>query len=165
MKPRLLAALVCAGTTCAGMADQPTAPAQTDICSVPHNQVLGPKVNVSALPLLKGDPAQPKRACSVTWSVLSPGSQPLPIIGCYKGRLLRVQNNTACGNGTDFLWVERVWVVTSADRTLARTSNRLANCQMLDTTSTAATREYHPECAPQKSSQQPNSNAAVPVAR
>jgi hypothetical protein len=160
MKPRFLAALVWASTN-VGMADQPTAPAETGICSALHNQVLGPKVNVSTLPLLKGDPAHPKRACSVPWSVLSSNNQPLPIVGCYMGRLLQVQNKTACGSDTDFLWVERTWVVTSADKTQALTSNRPANCQSLDTTSTAATRDYHPECAPQRSPRPPNNNNAT----
>jgi hypothetical protein len=162
MKPRLLAALVCASATYVGMADQPTAPVETGICSALHNRVLGPKPNVSTLPLLKGDPAHPKRACSVPWSVLSANNQPLPIVGCYMGRLLQVQNKTACGSDTDFLWVERTWVVTSADKTQAQTSNRLANCQALDTTSTAATRDYHPECAPQRPAQQPNNNSVPP---
>ena len=160
MKTRLLAALVCASTAYAVSADQPVTPAENDICSVLNNQVIGPNVNVSTLPLLKGDPAHPKRACSVSWTVLSPKNQPLPIVGCYKGRLLRVQNDTACGSDTGFLWVERMWVLTSADKTHALTSNQPATCQVLDTTTTAATRDYHPECAPQKSTPQPKSKDA-----
>jgi len=160
MKTRLLATLVCASTAYAGSAAQPTAPTERDICSVLDNQVIGPNANVSTLPLLKGDPAHPKRACSVPWTVLSPNNQPLPIVGCYKGRLLRVQNNTACGSDTGFLWVARMWVVTSSEKTQARTSNQRATCQLLDTTTSAATRDYHPECAPQKTSLQPKSKGA-----
>jgi hypothetical protein len=158
MKTRLLAALVCAWTAYAGSAAQPTAPAESDICSVPNNQVIGPNVNVSTLPLLKGDPARPKRACSVPWTVLSPNNQPLPIVGCYRGRLLRVQNDTACGSDTGFLWVARTWVVTSSDKPQALTSKQRATCQVLDTTTSAATRDYPPECAPQpKSKDSPRS--------
>jgi hypothetical protein len=165
MKTRLLATLICASTAYTGAADQPATPTESDICSVLNNQVIGPNVNVSTLPLLKGDPAHPRRACSVPWTVLSPNNHPLPIVGCYKGRLLQVQNNAACGSDTGFLWVERMWVVTSADKTDVRTSNRLATCQVLDTTTTAATRDYHPECAPQKSAPQPKSNAPAPSPR
>ena len=165
MKTRFLAALVCASTAYTGAADQPLPPTQSDICSVLNNQVIGPNVNVSILPLLQGDPAHPRRACSVPWTVLSPNSQPLPIVGCYQGRLLRVQNNVACGNDTGFLWVARMWVTTSADKTLALTSNRSATCQALDTTTTAATRDYHPECAPQKSTPERKSNASATPAR
>src|SRR5262249_42914778 len=141
---------------------QPSSPVESAICSVLHNQVIGPNANVSTLPLLKGDPAHPRRACSVPWTVLIPNNRALPIVGCYKGRLLQVQNNTACGSDTGFLWVERIWVVTSADKTQALTLNRHATCEVLDTTTPAATREYHPECAPQKSTPQPKSNAAAP---
>jgi hypothetical protein len=170
MKTRLLAALICALTAYTGaVADPPTAPStptaptERDICSVRNNQVTGPQVNVSALPLLKGDPAHPKRACSVAWSVLSPNNQPLPIVGCYQGRLLQVRNNAACGSDTGFLWVERMWVVTNADKTL--TSSQSATCQELDTTTSAATRDYHPECAPQKSTPEPESKAPAPSPR
>jgi hypothetical protein len=165
MNNRLLAALVCASTVYAGSPAQPTAPADSDICSARSNQVIGANVNVSTLPLLKGDPAHPKRACSVPWTVLSPNNQPLPIVGCYKGRLLRVQNNTACGSDTGFLWVARMWVLTSADKTQAPTSNQRPSCQTLDTTTTAATRAYPPECASQTTTLQPKSKEAPPSAR
>jgi len=165
MKIRLLAALVCAASAYPGAADQPTAAAENDICAVLNNQVIGPNVNVSRLPLLKGDPAHPKRACSVPWSVLSPKNQALPIVGCYKGRLLQVQNNAACGSDTGFLWVERIWVITSADKTHESTLGSRATCEVLDTTTAAATRDYHPECAPPKSPSQPKGNAAAPSAR
>jgi len=165
MKTRLLAAVVLTSAAYTGSADQPTTPAKSDICSVLNNQVIGPNVNVSNLPLLKGDPAHPRRACSVPWSVLSPKNEPLPIVGCYNGRLLRVQNDSACGSDTGFLWVERAWVITSADKTRTLTSNRSATCQALDTTTTAATRDFHPECIPQKSMPQPKSSAAAPSTR
>jgi hypothetical protein len=161
MKTRLFAVLVCAWTAHGGLAAQPISPAAGDICSVLNNQVIGPNADVSTLPLLKGDPAHPKRACSVPWTVLSPNNQPLPIVGCYKGRLLRVQNNTACGGDTGFLWVARMWVVTSSDKTQPLTSNQRASCQVLDTTTTAATRDY-PECAPKKTMPQPTSKDAPP---
>src|SRR5579862_5206479 len=160
MKTHLLAALVCVSNTSAGLAAQPTTPAERGICSVLNNQILGPNANVSTLPLLKGDPASPKRACSVPWAVLSPNNQPLPIVGCYKGQLLRMQNNTACGSDTGYLWVARMWVVTSSDKTQSLTSQHRATCQALDTTTTAATRDYHPECAPQNSAPQPKSKDA-----
>jgi hypothetical protein len=165
MKSRLLATLVCAATVYTAASDQPTGPAESDICSALNNQVIGPNVNVSTLPLLKGDPAHPRRACSVAWTVLSPNNQALPIVGCYQGRLLQVQNNTACGSGTGFLWVERAWVVTSADKTHALTLHPHASCEVLDTTTSAATRDYHPECVPQKSPPQPKSNTAAAPAR
>ena len=165
MKTHLLAALVCASY--AGSAAQPAAPAEKDICSLPNNQVIGPSANVSTLPLLKGDPAYPKRACSVPWTVLSPDNRPLPIVGCYKGQLLRLQNNSACGSDTGFLWVARMWVVTSSDKTQtqARTSNQRATCQGLDTTTSAATRDYPPKCEPQKTALQPKSKDAPPSAQ
>ena len=77
MNTRLILALMYASTAYRVAADQPNVPAGSDICSVTNNQVVGANVNVSTLPLLKGEPAHPKRACSVPWNVLSPGNRPL----------------------------------------------------------------------------------------
>jgi hypothetical protein len=160
MKTRLLAALTCAAIPCGLPADQPSAPHQYDICQARDNQITGANTAGQPLPLLKGDPAHPKQACSVPWASLSPDNHPLPVVGCFAGRLLQLPNDAACGRDTGRLWVDRRWVRTSADK--LHTAGGPTTCEELDTNTSAATREYRPDCGPQKPIPQPKSGASQP---
>ena len=126
-------------------ADQPPPAAEHDACQVPNNLILGPRTADRPLPLLSGDAAHGFHpACTVSWTTLSPKSEPLPVVGCYRGNLLQVANDAACGGGTGRLWVSIRWVLTTGERQAAQT--RATTCQQLDTGSYAATRDYG--CAP-----------------
>jgi hypothetical protein len=128
-------------------AQQPAAATPGDPCLMLNNRVLGPRAESRPLPLLRGDPEHGfVPACSAPWSTISPNNQPLPVEGCFKGSLLQLPNNSACGPGTGKLWVGARWVVTTAD--LAKTQERAAVCQQLETGAWAGTRAFSFECKP-----------------
>jgi hypothetical protein len=85
-------------------------------------------------------------ACSVPWSTISPKNEAVPVAACFKGSLLQIPNDSACGNGTGKLWVGARWVVTSAD--LAQVQQHAAICQKLETGAWAGTRALTYECQP-----------------
>ena len=87
-------------------------------------------------------------ACAVRWSNLSPASKPLDVLSCYQNSLLQIENDSACGQGTGFLWVNSRWVLTSAEQ--QRASKPLAVCQELETNAVAATRDVPLDCEPRK---------------
>ena len=147
MKKSLLALLIAA--TPAGVpADEPTPPPEHDACRVPDNRILGPRTLNRPLPLLAGDPTDGFHpACAVPWATLSPNNQPLAVVGCYRGNLLQVANDSACGRGTGPLWVSLRWVVTSGEARQAQ--SRATTCQRLETGTYAATRDFQPDCVPQ----------------
>ena len=129
------------------VAAQESASTPGGLCLVPNNRVLGPRAESRPLPLLRGDPEHGfVPACSAPWSAISPNNQPLPVEGCFKGSLLRLPNDSACGPGTGKLWVGARWVVTTAD--LAKTQERVAVCQQLETGAWAGTRAFSIECKP-----------------
>jgi hypothetical protein len=169
MKPWLTAALAGASILCAVHAGEPAAPsAKFDLCEALNNRILGPRSPDRPLPLLAGDPAKGLRpACTVPWSALSPASQPLDVLSCFQGSLLQIENNSACGGGTGYLWINSRWVRTSAEERHAeerqRTAPRqqgaaqqpgadkpLAMCQELETKAVAATRDIPLDCEPRK---------------
>jgi hypothetical protein len=130
-------------------ADQPAAPEKTDSCLVLNNRILGPRSSERPLPLLSGDPTHGfHAACTVPWSKLSPTNQPLPVTGCYQGSLLQVGNTAACGAPAGPLWINRRWVVTSAE--LSDSPSHAAFCQQLETGAWAGTRDLKMDCIPQK---------------
>ena len=129
-------------------------------CLTLNNQVLGPRSPDRPLPLLAGDPEHGLRpACAVTWSKLSPGNQPLAVLGCFQGNLLQVANDAACGRGTGMLWVNSRWVVTSAE--LRRPQQKLAFCQQLETGAWAGTRAFTFDCVPRPKENPPADGAAA----
>jgi hypothetical protein len=149
MKRWLLVALVSAATSPGVPAEEPAPADKPAACLMLNHRILGPRSGGRPLPLLAGDPAHGFRAaCSVPWSTLSPNNRALPIIDCYQGSLLRVANDAACGRDTGPLWVSTRWVLTSADQ--QRPPNRTATCQHLETGALAATRDFEPDCVPQK---------------
>jgi hypothetical protein len=158
MKTRILAALTCAAIPCGLPADQPSAPREYGICQALDNQITGANTHGQPLPLLKGDPAHPKQACSVPWASLSPDNHPLPVVGCFAGRLLQLPNDAACGHDTGRLWVDRRWVRTSADKLY--TASGPTTCEELYINPSAATRDYRPDCKLQKPMPQPKSAAS-----
>jgi hypothetical protein len=96
---------------------------------------------------MRGDPAHGfTPACTVAWSVVSPKNEPVAVEGCFRGNLLQIGNDHACGPGTGKLWIGARWVVTSAD--LAQTKERVAVCQQLETGAWAGTRAFSFECKP-----------------
>ena len=118
-----------------------------DVCVMLNNRVLGPRTENRPLPLLKGDVEHGfTPACSVAWNALSPKNDALPVEGCFRGSLLQIPNDSACGTGTGKLWVGTRWVVTSAD--LAKGTERAAVCQQLETGAWAGTRAFSFECKP-----------------
>ena len=130
-------------------ADPPAPGAKTDSCLASNNRILGPRAPDRLLPLLSGDPTHGfHAACAVPWSKLSPTNQPLPVTDCYQGSLLQVANDAACGRQTGPLWINRRWVVTSAE--LQDTHSHAAICQQLETGAWAGTRDLQLACVPQK---------------
>jgi hypothetical protein len=149
MKRWLLVALACVLTSPGVPADEPAASDKPAVCPMLNQRILGPRSDDRPLPLLAGSPAHGFRpACSAPWSTLSPNNQPLRIVDCFRGSLLQVANEAACGRDTGPLWVSTRWVVTSADK--QRTQTRAATCQQLETGALAATRDFVPDCVPQK---------------
>ena len=130
-----------------GQAAEPKATADDDGCLMLNNRVLGPRAQGRPLPLLRGDPGHGfEPACSAAWSVVSPKNEALPVEGCFKGSLLQIPNDSACGAGTGKLWIGARWIVTTAD--LARSKERVAVCQQLETGAWAGTRAFSFECKP-----------------
>jgi len=118
-----------------------------DDCFMLNNRVLGPRTENRPLPLMKGDAARGfAPACAVAWSVLSPKNDALPVEACYRGSLLQLPNDSACGPGTGKLWIGTRWVVTTAD--LSKGNERAAVCQQLETGAWAGTRAFSFECKP-----------------
>jgi hypothetical protein len=118
-------------------------------CQRPDNRVLGPRTSDRPLPLLSGDAARGFHpACTVAWRTLSPRNEALPVTACFRGSLLQIPNDSACGSGTGPLWVSSRWVMTSAE--LDRPAARAATCQQLDTGAWAGTRAFDFDCVPQK---------------
>jgi hypothetical protein len=131
------------------LAEEPVPPPSGhDACQVQGNRILGPRTLNRPLPLLAGDPTGGFHpACTVPWTRLSPNNQPLPVVGCYRGNLLQVANDSACGRGTGPLWVSLRWVLTSGEARQAPA--RATTCQQLDTGTYAATRDFQPDCVSQ----------------
>jgi hypothetical protein len=118
-------------------------------CQMPNNHILGPRSADRPLPLLAGDPQHGfHAACTVPWSTLSPKNEGLPVLECFQGSLLRLDNATACGVASGPLWVSSRWVLTSAD--LNRTASHQAACQQLETGAWAGTRDLNLTCLPQQ---------------
>jgi hypothetical protein len=141
-----LAALLATTLTLAAPASR-AADAPTDVCLMLNNRVLGPRTENRPLPLLKGDAEHGfTPACAVAWNVLSPKNDALPVEACYRGSLLQLPNDSACGAGTGKLWIGTRWVVSSAD--LAKGTERAAVCQQLETGAWAGTRALSFECKP-----------------
>jgi hypothetical protein len=133
----------------AAQAAEPKAAAADDGCVMLNNRILGPRAQGRPLPLLRSDPARGfVAACTAPWSAISPKNEPLPVEGCFKGSLLQIANDTACGAGTGKLWIGARWVVTSAD--LAQGPERVAVCQQLETGAWAGTRAFSFECKPRR---------------
>ena len=126
--------------------DPPPAPAD-DACLMLNNRILGPRTESRPLPLMRGDATHGfTPACSVPWSTLSPKNEPLAVEACFRGSLLQVANDSACGAGSGRLWVGTRWVITSAD--LAKNAEHAAVCQQLETGAWAGTRAFSFECKP-----------------
>lgn len=149
MKRGLFVALVCVLTSPGVPADEPASSDKPAVCPMLNQRILGPRAEDRPLPLLAGSPARGFRpACSAPWSALSPNNQPLKIVDCFRGSLLQVANEAACGRDTGPLWVSTRWVVTTADQ--QRTQTRAATCQQLETGALAASRDFGLDCVPQK---------------
>jgi hypothetical protein len=132
-----------------GKADPPPVPAASDTCLKIDNRVLGPRTSGRPMPLLRGDETHGfHTACMVSWRTLSPGNAPLSITDCFRGSLLQIANDSACGGGTGPLWVSSRWVMTSAE--LAKPTSHAATCHQLETGAWAGTRAYEFDCIPQK---------------
>lgn len=145
-----LPVLLGAAAVCTARADEPVpAAAPDDACLSLNNRILGPRSGDRPLPLLAGDPARGLHpACAVPWSTLSPANKPLAVVGCFRGSLLQVENDSACGRGTGPLWVNSRWVTTSAE--LQQPQKRVAMCQQLETNAWAGTRDFNLDCQPRK---------------
>ena len=129
-----------------GTAAEPSA-AAPDPCTVLNNRILGPRSDNRPIPLLRETATHGfTPACSVPWTVISPKNEALPVEACFKGSLLQLANDSACGAGTGKLWVGTRWVVTSAD--LAQEKQHAAICQKLETGAWAGTRALSTECQP-----------------
>jgi hypothetical protein len=145
MRPSLLVALLGSVTSLGVQADEPIQADKDDACLTLNNRILGPRSGDRLLPLLAGDPAHGFReACAVLWSTLSPKNQALPVVGCFRGNLLQVANDAACGKSTGPLWVSARWVVTSAD--LQHHEKLVVVCQQLETNAWAGTRDFSFDC-------------------
>ena len=145
----LMLALLAAALTPGAWADEPAAAASADVCLVLNNRIIGPRAPDRLLPLLSGDPAHGfHAACAAPWSKLSPTNRALPVTDCYRGSLLQVANDAACDRQTGPLWINRRWVVTSAE--LQDTHAHAALCQQLETGAWAGTRDLQLDCVPQK---------------
>jgi hypothetical protein len=127
-------------------ADAPSA-SPGDACLMLNNRILGPRTQNRPLPLMRGDSEHGfTPACSVTWSAISPKNEPIPVEDCFRGSLLQLPNDSACGVGTGRLWIGARWVMTTAD--LLRTKERTAVCQQLETGAWAGTRAFSFDCKP-----------------
>ncbi|HYL70285.1 MAG TPA: hypothetical protein VEY89_03170 [Candidatus Dormibacteraeota bacterium] len=128
MKPHLIPALAGTLVLSAVQADPPAPPGgKFDLCQALNNRILAPRSPERPLPLLAGDPSKGLRpACTVPWSSLSPAGQPLDVLSCFEGSLLQIENNSACGQGTGYLWINSRWVRTSAEEQRAAEQQRLA---------------------------------------
>ena len=152
MNARLCTALVATLICSVARAEPPAAPpaaasAKAVLCQALYNRILRPRSPDRPLPLLAGDPAKGLHpACTVRWSALSPANQPLDVLSCFQGSLLQIENNTACGQGTGYLWVSSRWVLTSAEK--PPTTKPLAMCEELETKAVAATRDIPLDCQP-----------------
>ncbi len=147
MRDRILltAALALASLTASGT--EPTGSSPAEACPVLNNRILGPRSTDRPLPLMKETAEHTfTPACSVPWTKLSPTGDALPVEACFRGSLVQLPNDSACGKGTGKLWVGTRWVVTSAD--LADASQHAAICQKLETGSFAGTRALTTECQP-----------------
>jgi hypothetical protein len=159
---RWLLALLSMATAAGVPAGEPAPPPRHDACQVPDNRILGPRTLNRPLPLLAGDPTGGFHpACAVPWARLSPKNQPLAVVGCYRGNLLQVANDSACGRGTGPLWVSLRWVVTSGEARQAQT--RTTACQQLETGTYAATRDFQPDCVPQSAAPAQPARAPTPT--
>ena len=147
MKPAVWAlAVVAAAPLWVQAAESPAAP-KDDGCLMLNNRILGPRTENRPLPLLRGDPEHGfTPACSATWNTLSPNNQPLSVEACFRGSLLQVPNDSACGPKTGKLWIGTRWVITSVD--LAQGTEHAAVCQQLETGAWAGTRAFSFECKP-----------------
>ena len=149
MRPSPLMTLLGSLAIAAASADEPIHPDQDDVCLMLNNRILGPRSGDRPLPLLSGDPARGFRAaCSVPWRTLSPKNQALPVVNCFRGSLLQLANDAACGKDTGPLWVSARWVVTSAE--LQHHDKQVAVCQQLETNAWAGTRDFSLDCALRK---------------
>jgi hypothetical protein len=149
MTRRLLLALLTVAMAPLAWADEPARAGTSDACLVLNNRILGPRAPDRLLPLLSGDPTHGfHAACAVPWSKLSPSNHALPVTDCYRGSLLQVANDAACGRQTGPLWINSRWVVTSAE--LRDTHAHAVVCQQLDTGAWAGTRDLQLDCVPQK---------------
>ena len=130
-------------------AGEPAPARPSDACLALNNRILGPRAPDRLLPLLSGDPTKGfHAACAVPWSKLSPANHPLPVTDCYRGSLLQVVGDAACGGQTGPLWINTRWVVTSAE--LQDTHAHAVVCQQLETGAWAGTRDLQLDCVPQK---------------
>jgi hypothetical protein len=172
MKRAMLIACLSLVSSASAVADNPPAAASATAtskapvagaCQVQANRILGPRTQNRPLPLLAGDAEHGFHpACVVAWTSLSPNNQSLAVVGCYQNNLLQLENDAACGQGTGRLWVSSRWVLTSAE--LQHTQSRTAaTCQRLDNSAVAATRDFLPDCVPQKSESVPR-DLSVPAA-
>jgi hypothetical protein len=145
----LLLALLTATTLPRAWGDEPAQAVTSDACLTLNNRILGPRAPDRLLPLLSGDPTNGfHAACAVPWSKLSPTNHPLPVTDCYRGSLLQVANDAACGRQTGPLWINSRWVVTSAE--LKESHAHAVVCQQLETGAWAGTRDLQLDCVPQK---------------
>ncbi len=163
MRPRLWMALLGVAAACGVAAEEPPPADKADACLTLNNRILGPRSADRPLPLLKGDAAHGFHpACAASWSTLSPRNQALPVVGCFHGSLLQVENDAACGQGTGALWVSSRWVVTSAE--LEHPHERVVICQQLETHAWAGTRDFKLDCGPRKkATAQPAAAAQAPA--
>jgi hypothetical protein len=135
-------------------AQAPSPSGRKDACQRPDNRVLGPRTINRPLPLVSGDAAHGFHpACTVSWRALSPHNEALPVTNCFRGSLLQIANDTACGSGTGPLWVSSRWVMTSAE--LEKPAARAATCQQLDTGAGAGPRAVDFDCVPPKKELEP----------
>lgn len=141
-------ALTVAFTALAGPAVASEPQAADEPCAILNNRILGPRSdNRRPIPLMRETATHGfAPACSVPWTTLSPKNDAIPVEACFRGSLLQLPNDSACGAGTGKLWVGTRWVVTSAD--LAQEKQHAAICQKLETGSWAGTRALTFECQP-----------------
>jgi hypothetical protein len=143
----MLPALAILSAAAPSQAAEPPAALPAEACLMLNNRVLGPRTESRPLPLLRGDAEHGfTTACSATWNAINPKNEPLPVEACFRGSLLQLPNDSACGAGTGKLWIGARWVITSAD--LAQGKVRAAVCQQLETGAWAGTRAFSLECKP-----------------
>jgi hypothetical protein len=68
------------------------------------------------------------------------------VAACYRGSLLQISNDQACGGAHRKLWVSTRWVLTSADPKSEGATAVV--CQQLETGAYAGTRALKPPCVP-----------------